>query len=82
MAQHQDLYLQRCPRSEESGQCVPDQSAEPDHQPEDSPDSLSLAKRIRFPIGTGSTAGPSHSRTSPFCFIDPDQSGGCTEVLL
>ncbi len=59
MAQYQNLCLQRGPRSEESDQCAPNQSAEPDHQPEGSSDSLSLAKRVRFPIGTAIQNVPS-----------------------
>jgi len=52
MAQHQDLYLQRDPRLEKPDQRTPDQSAELDHQADDSPDSPPPANRIRFPTGT------------------------------
>ncbi len=44
--------LERAANAEKSGQCAADQSAEPHHQPEGSSDSLSLAKRVKFPIGT------------------------------
>src|SRR3974377_357504 len=53
MAQHQDLYLQRDPRLEKPDQRTPDQSAELDHQADDSPDSPPPANRIRFPTRTG-----------------------------
>jgi len=52
MAQHQDLCLQRDPRLEKPDQRTPDQSAELDHQADDSPDSPPPANRIRFPTGT------------------------------
>ena len=52
MAQHQDLCLQRDPRLEKPDQRTPDQSAELDHQADDSPDSPPPANRIRFPTRT------------------------------
>src|SRR3974390_1778579 len=60
MAQHQDLCLQRDPRLEKPDQRTPDQSAELDHQADDSPDSPPPANRIRFPTGTTRTLPATH----------------------
>ena len=52
MAQRQDLCFQRGSRPEQSDQATPDQPAELDPQAGHSYDSLLLADRIRFKIGT------------------------------
>src|SRR6266571_2354025 len=53
LAQHQDLRLKLCSRSEQVDEHPPDQSAKVPHRATTSPDSRSSASRMRFPIGTG-----------------------------
>src|SRR6202140_6021548 len=52
MTKRQDLYFQRCSRSEQSDQRQPNQAANISHQPRASPDSTPLASRIEFPTMT------------------------------
>jgi len=49
MTQHQDFCFQRNPRSKKPDQRIAVQSAELDHQGDDSPDSPPPANRIRIP---------------------------------
>jgi len=53
LAQHQDLRLRLCSRSEQVDEHPPDQSAKAPHQATTSPDSPSSASRMRFTTGTG-----------------------------
>src|SRR6266496_6718733 len=53
LAQHQDLRLKLCSRSEQVDEHPPDQSAKAPHQATTSPDSPSSASRMRFTTGTG-----------------------------
>src|SRR6202795_738144 len=53
MTKRQDLYFQRCSRSEQSDQRQPNQAANISHQPRVSPNSTALTSRIEFPTMTG-----------------------------
>ena len=56
MTQNRVFSLKRGPRPKRSDQCQPDQATNLSHKAGASPDSISVASKIEFPIGTGRTA--------------------------
>src|SRR6202049_4089044 len=64
MTKRQDLYFQRCSRSEQSDQRQPNQAANISHQPRASPNSTALTSRIEFPTMTARPGRPERNRAA------------------